>query len=330
MYRLIAAIALLCFASTIAFAQVNSAIGGTVQDSSQALIPGVSIKATNTQTGVVTTTISNESGAYNFAALIPGIYSVTASLPGFRSKTFSDVQLSAAAPIRLNFTLEVGAVSTQVDVTVAPDTLLAQSGASIGEVLTESRVQNLPVVGNNVLDLVRILPGFRESTAGDAFDTFAGAAANTLNTVRDGISVSDGRFNNGLFSTTTINPDLVGEIRLILTPVDAEMGRGNGQVQITTRSGTNRYTGAAVWNFRNSAFDPNTWANNRQVDPATGKAVQPDWTNDHEYTISFGGPDHQEQDIFLCAVGPANSQGTPGRRGNRADGCGASRYFPFL
>src|SRR6188474_1933885 len=184
-YRLIAATTLLCFAFTnIAFAQVNSAIGGTVQDASQALIPGVSIKATNTQTGVVATTISNESGAYNFAALIPGTYSVTASLPGFRSKTFSDVQLSAATPLRLNFTLEVGSVSTQVDVTVAPDALLAQSGASIGEVLTESRVQNLPVVGNNVLDLVRILPGFRESPSGDgAFDTFAGAAANTLNTV---------------------------------------------------------------------------------------------------------------------------------------------------
>jgi hypothetical protein len=62
------------------------------------------------------TTVSNESGAYNFAALIPGTYSVTASLPGFRSKTFSDVQLSAATPLRLNFTLEVGTVSTQVDV----------------------------------------------------------------------------------------------------------------------------------------------------------------------------------------------------------------------
>ena len=301
MTRRLVLVTLVCLAfSNLAFSQVNSAIGGTIQDTSQALIPGVSIKATNTQTGVVTTTLSNESGAYNFAALIPGTYSVTASLPGFRSKTFNDVQLSAAAPLRLNFSLEVGSVSTQVDVTVAPDALLTQSGASIGEVLTESRVQNLPVVGNNVLDLVRILPGFRESTAGAAFDTFAGAAANTLNTVRDGISVSDGRFNNGLFSTTTINPDLVGEIRLILTPVDAELGRGNGQVQITTRSGTNRYTGAAVWNFRNSAFDPNTWANNRQVDPATGKAVQPDWTNDHEYTVSFGGPIVKNKTFFFA------------------------------
>ena len=78
------------------------------------------------------------------------------------------------------------------------------------------------------------------------------------------------------------------------------MGRGNGQVQITTRSGTNRYTGTAVWNFRNSELDPNTWANNRQVDPATGKAVQPDWTNDHEYTISFGGPIIRNKTFFFA------------------------------
>lgn len=301
MQRLIVSAVLLCFAfATSALAQVNSAIGGTVQDPSKALIPGVELRATNIQTGVVATTISNESGSYNFAALAPGVYRVTASLPGFRTQTYDEVQLGAAAPVRLNFTLQVGGVTTSVEVSVAADTLLAQSSASVGEVLTETRVRNLPVVGNNVLDLVRILPGFRESPAGGAFDTFAGAAASTLNTVRDGVSVSDGRFNNGLFSTTTINPDLVGEIRLILTPVDAEMGRGNAQVQITTRSGTNKYTGTAVWNARNSRLDPNTWGNNRQVDPATGKAVQPDWTNDHEYTLSGGGPIIRNKTFFFA------------------------------
>ena len=239
MKRLIVTSALVCFALThYAFAQVNSSIGGTVQDASQALIPGVTVTATNTQTGVVATTVTNESGTYNFAALIPGIYKVTAALPGFRTHAYNDVQLSAATPIRLNFTLEVGGVATTVDVNVASENLL-MSTPSIGEVLNQAKVSALPVVGNNVLDLVRILPGFRESTGGADLDTFAGAPASTLNTVRDGISVSDGRFNNGLFSTTTINPDLVGEVRLILTPVDAEMGRGNAQVQITTRSGTN-------------------------------------------------------------------------------------------
>ena len=282
-----------------AFAQVNSAIGGTVEDPSHALIPGVSIVAINTQTGVETKTVTNESGVYNFPALIPGIYRVRAELPGFRPQSFNDVQLSAGSPIRLNFTLEVGGVNTTVDISVASDALLRESSASIGEVLPQNRVNALPIVGNNVLDLVRILPGYRESTGGNALDTFAGAAASTLNTVRDGISVSDGRFNNGLFATTTINPDLVGEVRLILTPVDAELGRGNAQVQITTRSGTNRFAGTAVWNIRNSALDPNTWANNRQIDPQTGKAPERDWTNDNEYTLSVGGPIIRNKTFFF-------------------------------
>ena len=301
MKRLIVTTALVCFAlSHYAFAQVNSSIGGSVQDASRALIPGVTVTATNTQTGVAATTVTNESGTYNFAALIPGIYKVTAALPGFRTHSFNDVQLSAATPIRLNFTLEVGGVATTVDVSAAAENLLMQSSPSVGRVLNQTTVSALPVVGNNVLDLVRILPGYRESTGAAALDTFAGAPASTLNTVRDGISVSDGRFNNGLFSTTTISPDLVGEVRLILTPVDAEMGRGNAQVQITTRSGTNRYSGSATWNIRNSALDPNTWANNRQVDPTTGKAPQRDWTNDNEYSLSYGGPIFRNKTFFYA------------------------------
>jgi len=78
-----------------AFAQVNSSIGGTVQDASQALIPGVSVTATNTQTGVQSSVITNEAGAYNFAALVPGTYKVTADLAGFRPYTYNEVQLSA-------------------------------------------------------------------------------------------------------------------------------------------------------------------------------------------------------------------------------------------
>ena len=119
-----------------------------------------------------------------------------------------------------------------MNVEIATESLLAATSASIGEVLTAERAANLPLVGNNILDLVRILPGYRESALGAQFDTFAGTNAASVNTTRDGISVTDGRFNNGVFSTTTINPDLVGEVRLILTPVDAEQGRGNAQIQI--------------------------------------------------------------------------------------------------
>src|SRR5678816_397358 len=88
-----------------AFSQVNSSISGTVEDSSKALLPGVSVKAVNVQTGVESNTLSNESGAYTFPALIPGVYTVTASLPGFSPRSFNDVQLSAGVGIRLNLSL---------------------------------------------------------------------------------------------------------------------------------------------------------------------------------------------------------------------------------
>jgi hypothetical protein len=299
MHRTVVAALLLCVFANGTFAQVNSSIGGTVQDTSQALIPGVSITATNTQTGVQSSTVSNESGAYNFAALLPGLYKVTAELPGFRPYTYNDVQLSASVPLRLNFTLEVGAAAQSVEVTVEPNAVLTSS-PTIGEVLSEKRVADLPITSNNVLDLVRILPGYRESPGGNAFDTFAGQASNTVNTVRDGLSVTDGRFNNGVFSTTTINPDLVGEVRLILTPVDAELGRGNAQVQIFTRSGTNQYRGSGVWNIRNTALDPNTWLNNHTIDPVTGATATRNWTNNNEYTLSVGGPIKKNKTFFYA------------------------------
>src|SRR4030095_4201009 len=92
--RLIGAV-LLCIALGIeGHAQVNSTIGGTVEDSSKALIPGVTIRATNTQTGVTNTTVSNESGAYNFPVLASGTYKLTAELPGFKPSTYNDVVLS--------------------------------------------------------------------------------------------------------------------------------------------------------------------------------------------------------------------------------------------
>jgi hypothetical protein len=299
MQRLIPGAMLFCLVlSASAFAQVNSSIGGTVQDPSQALIPGVTITASNTLTGVTTTTLSNDAGAYNLPALIPGTYRVSAELPGFRKHTYNEVALSPGTAVRLNFTLEVGAVEQSVEVTIASDSLLAASSASIGEVLNDRRVADLPLVSNDVLDLVRILPGYRESPGGNAFDTFAGQASNTVNTVRDGLSVTDGRFNNGVFATTTINPDLVGEVRLILTPVDAELGRGNAQVQIFTRSGTNQFRGSAVWNVRNTALDPNTWLNNHTIDPVTGTTATRNWYNNHEYAISFGGPIKTNKTFF--------------------------------
>ena len=87
--------------STHAFGQSSFAtVTGTIEDASGALIPGVTIKAANNATGVVTTALSNEAGAYNLPGLLPGIYKVTAELPGFQTQTFTDVQLGNAAQVR--------------------------------------------------------------------------------------------------------------------------------------------------------------------------------------------------------------------------------------
>ena len=283
---------LICLFSVTAFAQ-NSGISGSVADPSNALVPGVTITATNLQTGITQTTISNETGTYNFVSLQPGSYKLTASLPGFQTTTFNNYQVGAGEQLRLNFTLKVLSTQTAVEVSVDASQLIATSSSSIGQVLEASKVQQLPLVGEDVLQLIGVMPGV-------VGENFAGVASSQVNTVRDGLSVSDGRFQNGVFATTVINPDLVGEVRLILAPVDAELGRGNGQVIITTRSGTNRFSGSAVWNIRNTVLNANTWSNNRNVDE-TGKwsPTQPNWQNNHQYSLSFGGPIIKNKTFFF-------------------------------
>jgi hypothetical protein len=261
----------------------------------------VTIKALNTQTGVVTAGVSNEAGTYNFPSLQPGIYRVTAELPGFRTKAYTDVQLGTSQQIRLNFRMEVSGVTTSVEVSIPVDSLLATSSASVGTVLTETRVRDLPIVGRDALELVNIMAGFREpvdptnsnARTGANGGFVAGISVSADNTTRDGISVNDGRYNLGVFSATHINPDLVGELRIILAPVDAETGRGSGQVQIMTRSGTNKFGGSAVWNVQNSALNANTWNNNRT------KTI-PSWFNRHQLSLNYGGPIVKNKTFFFA------------------------------
>ncbi|HET9942433.1 MAG TPA: TonB-dependent receptor, partial [Terriglobia bacterium] len=300
-----------------AFAQgANTQLGGVVTDQSGALIPGVTITVVNAETGVTNTTITNESGAYNFPSLQPGqAYRVSASLPGFQTKTVNNLPLPASTNNRQDFQLTVATAATTVEVQTEANAVLTAAGASVGDVLTEDRIRNLPLVGNNVLELLDILPGLRLSPLGEANNTIGGLGIDTINVTRDGLPARDDRFSAQggnetfggygggyqLLSTTTLHPDLIGEIRLILSPVDAELGRGNSQVQITTRSGTNRYSGSAVWNVQNTALNANTWANNNDVD-STGKwrPTQPPWRNTHQYTLSFGGPIVRNKTFFFA------------------------------
>src|SRR5439155_7921377 len=128
------------------FAQTsNATLGGTVSDATGALIPGVTITATNVATGIVNTALSNEAGAYQFASLQTGTYKVSAELAGFQTQTYNAVALGISQQVRLNFALQVRSVAQTVEVTAAADTAIATTSSSVGTVLPEYKVRDLPL-----------------------------------------------------------------------------------------------------------------------------------------------------------------------------------------
>src|SRR2546427_830789 len=301
-------LSLLLILSTQAIAQTsNATVGGTVADATGALIPGVSVTATNVATGIVTTVLTNEAGAYQFASLQTGTYKVVSELSGFQTQAYNNVALGISQQVRLNFTLQVGSVAQAVEVTAAADTLIATTSSSIGNVLPEHQVRDLPLGGRNVLDLLRTAGGVSNVSAGTTSGAvvdgatvgdsgyFAGGRLSAVNTTRDGFVVSDGRYNHGAFSVTYTSPDLVEEVRVITAPVDAEMGRGSGQVQMVTRSGTNQFRGSAFWFNRNSALDASNWFNNFN-------GVKKDYENRNQYGVRLGGPIIKNKTFFFFLI----------------------------
>ncbi len=293
---LVSAVALLCLVlSTHTFSQTsNATLGGIISDATGALIPGVTITATNTGTGIVTTVLTNEAGAYQFASLQTGSYAVTAELPGFQTQTRSGVALGVSQQVRLNFTLQVGSVAQTVEVSVAADTLIATSSSSVGTVLPEYKIRDMPLGGRNVMDLLGAQAGTGPTE--DNFDGFfAGGRLNAVNVTRDGFNVTDGRYNYGALTNTYTSPDLVEEVRIITAPVDAEIGRGSGQVQMVTRSGSNQFRGSAFWTNRNSALDASKWFNNFN-------GVPKDYENRNQFGARLGGPIIKNKTFFFVLV----------------------------
>ena len=271
---------------------VNSTLSGTAADATGALIPGVSITATNVTTGVASEALTNEGGTYRYPSLQPGVYEVRASLPGFQTQTFR-LTLGTAQQIRQNFTLQVGTVATQVEVNAAADELITAAAASVSSVLASQQIVDLPLVGRNVMDLVTAtMPGVVGD--GQASTTFAGITTNGAANVAismDGVTMNTGRHTQGLKTSFFVAPDMVDEMRVVVAPVDVE-GRGAAQIQMRARSGGNQFHGAATWNVRNSALNANSWSANRL-------SSSPIWYNRHETTVSLGGPIFKNKTFFF-------------------------------
>lgn len=311
-----------------AFSQSSFAsLSGTINDSTGAIVPNVKVTATNVATGITNTALSNNAGIYNFPSLLPGTYKVSAESSGLQTQTFTDVALGNAAQVRLNFKLQVSGITESVEVSVAADRVLLESSSSSGEVLVQESVQALPLVNSNALDLIRVTSAYVPTgnfinNANEA--TIAGVSITNLNIQRDGVNVSDVRYPAGIHAPTQINPDLVGEFRMVTAPVDAEVGRGNSQVQVLTKSGSNAYHGGAVWEVQNSALDSTQWSLNRSVP----KLVN--WRNINQYTLSLGGPIVKNKTFFFALWNGQISRGRDAASATVLTPCarkGIFRYF---
>jgi len=303
MKRVLFAVALLLLlASTSAFAQVTASLSGTVADASGALIPGVEVTAKNVNTGISNTTVTNETGSFVILSLQPGSYTLTAALTGFQTATYNQVSLGEGQQVRLNFNLQVAAAAGQnVEVTIAADTVLATTSASVGNVLPERDVLSMPLLNRNVLDLVATTAGvvytpnaFSAQPGSSMVANFGGTGPDAVNTTRDGLVTNDGRYNssNGAYSGIFTSPDMVEEVKVTANNIDPTLGRGAAQVQMRTRAGTNEFHGAGFYTNNNSVLNAQGYFANLQNAPKN-------YVNRNQYGARLGGPIIKNKAFFF-------------------------------
>ena len=277
----------------------DASLSGTVTDPSGAPIANATVIAEHISTGVATTTKTNESGVYLFPALPPGIYRLTGEREGFRRFVYDKVELTISARVSLNMALELGATSESVEVKAQSDTELGYANSSVGSILTGRKLLELPLAGRSVFDLISTQAGTSGSNGGQNFN---GARSGSLNVTIDGVNAQDNLLNNlfNAFVAASVSVDRVAEFRLVTSPADAELGRGSGQIQMITRSGTNGFHGSLFEEHRNTALTANSWFNNaRGNDPKTGLPISPrNFLIRNQYGGRIGGPIRKNQTFF--------------------------------
>ncbi len=257
----------LCMAG-IAFAQTDTArLIGTITDPTGAVLSGATVTVTDTGTGRVITTKTNDSGEYVLNALPVGKYHIDVTQQGFKTSG-ADFTLQVSQVLEISLKLETGSASTTVDVT-GEVPLVDTATSSTGEVIQGRQVTELPLNGRNFTQLALLTPGvtrgsyngnaatasesFRNSDTGGAFLSVNGLRPENNNFILDGVDNNDALVNTIIFFPPA---EAIQEFRVNTSVAPAEYGRGGGAiVQSTTKSGTNEIHGTAFFFRRSGAFD---------------------------------------------------------------------------
>jgi carboxypeptidase family protein/TonB-dependent receptor-like protein len=288
------------FNTTPLCAQATQSIQGLVTDASGAIIAGAKVTITNEGMGVSQTVTTNETGNYNFPTVLVGNYDVKCEMQGFKTESVKAVRVETGAQVRQNFQLPVGEITETVEVSAAAVALNTEN-PTVGGVIENKRIVELPLNGRNVTQLAVLVPGvqFGERTGrGDGLGGFPipgsgfSVSANGQREIHqvvslDGVDAKDPRIHITNFVPSI---EAIEEFKIQTNAYSAEYGFGGGAVtSITMKSGTNAIHGTLFEFLRNEALDAENYFLNFELAPGTARKPK-DKFRRNQFGLVVSGP----------------------------------------
>ncbi|HLZ12047.1 MAG TPA: TonB-dependent receptor [Candidatus Acidoferrum sp.] len=274
-FSLLALAVLLAGAAGAAFAQTTASIKGTVTDASGAAIAGAKVTVKNPLLGIERETETNSSGDYEVPALPPGTYAVGISKDGFQKQEAKSVVIEVSQNALQNFSLAVSSTS-EVLVVESTQPVIDATTITVGQVIDQAVVQEIPLNGRHFVDLALLVPGTVTPPANGfltaplrgqgsfAFNS-AGGREDAVNFMINGVNLNDMVQNQVTFQPTI---NTVSEFKIDNSTYSAEYGRNSGSiVNIATRSGSEEFHGEAYDYLRNNALDARNFFNTAGTQP---------------------------------------------------------------
>jgi len=258
--RLLAASAVVLAANPTFAQQTTGAIAGRVLDPQGSAVPGATITATNTATGLVRSDVSDTEGLYHLNAMPVGGYDVIAELSGFTRLERKNIAVDVSQTTNLNLTLRLAPVAETV--TVVGDTpLIPTTSSSVGQVVDLTRIERLPLDGRQFANLAATVPGVGigfhsdPTKATEYAPQISGGNGRNVNYVVDGGDNNDDTIG-GLAQLYPLEG--IQQFNLQTQRFDAQYGRGTGVLNVVTKSGTNDVHGSAITFLRDTALNART------------------------------------------------------------------------
>jgi hypothetical protein len=289
-------------------AQVSSGtITGTVRDASQAVVPSAPVKITNVDTGIVRALTTDSAGLYAAPNLPTGRYSAEVSATGFQHQSKTGLVLSIDQTLSVNFTLETGALQQEVTVMARAQQLVETATSSLGQVIEEHPVRELPLNGRGYQQLIGLNTGSQPGPQGQFssgnFHINGGRGEGNAFLI-DGADVS-----SSFSDPVRVNPSLeaIGEFKILTNNFSAEYGRSvGGVISVQIKSGTNEFHGTLFEFLRNDKVDARNFF-------AAAKAPY----RFNQFGGSFGGPIKRNKAFFFLDYQGTRTRysGVPGFNG---------------